>query len=108
MGWRVAPKRRRYFFNFALVTESRLLRLVEQESIVEVLECVFRNPDPDHGPPMVPFTDSQSRSCAAPFRTLARRRSRRSFCCGETSNRSKRSRKSYQMAYMIWLFWSIV
>ena len=55
----------------------------------------------------VPFTDSQSKSCAAPSRTLARRRSRRSFCCGETSNRSKRSRKSSQMASMIWIFWPI-
>ena len=63
-----------------IVTESRLLRLVKQPSIVEILECVFRNRDADHGFPMIPFTDSQSRSSAAPSRTLARRRSKRSFC----------------------------
>ena len=55
----------------------------------------------------VPFTNSQSRSCAAPSRTLARRRSKRSFCCGETSIRSKRSRKPSQMASLICIFWSI-
>ena len=36
-----------------------------------------------------------------PSRTLARRRSNSSFCCGETPNRSKRSRKSSQIASMI-------
>src|ERR1035438_8966492 len=90
-----------------VVTEPCLLRFVEQESVVEVLECVLGNPHPDHGRPMVPFTDSQSRSCAEPLRTLARRRSRSAFCSCEISIRSKRSRKSSQMASMIWIFRSI-
>ncbi len=56
-----------------IITQACSLRLVKQEPIIEILERVFRNLNSNHGLPMVPFTASQSKSCAAPSRTLARR-----------------------------------
>src|SRR5437899_1867901 len=90
-----------------IITESRLLRFVKQKSLVQILKGVLGNPYFGHCLPIDPLTDSQSRSCAAPSRTLARRRSKRSFCSSESPNRSNRSRKSSQMASMIWIFRSI-
>ncbi len=92
-AWCVDPERTSYSLSFWRIHTGSFLRI--------------SYPHSDHGLPRVPFTDSQSRSCAAPFCTLARRQSKRSFCCGETSNQSKRSRKSSQMASMIWIFRSI-
>lgn len=80
-----------------------LLCVVEEESFVEIGLRIFRNLDRDHGLPKAPFTSSQSRSRASPFRTLTRRRSNNCFCSGEISDRSKRSRKSSQITSMIWI-----
>lgn len=63
-----------------ILTQPAFLRLVEKESIVEILKRILRNLHPDHLTPIVPFTVSQSRSCAAPARTRARRLSNKSFC----------------------------
>lgn len=54
-----------------VITEARLLCLVEKKPLVEICLGVLRNFDPNHGLPKVPFTESQSRSRVSPPRTLA-------------------------------------
>jgi hypothetical protein len=56
-----------------VIAQSTLLRLVKKKSIIEVLQRILGDFDVDHLLPIVLFTDSQSRSCAEPSRTLARR-----------------------------------
>ena len=81
--------------------------LVKQKTVIQVPQCVFGDPDLAHSLPTLDFTASQSRTCTAPSRALARRWSRMSLSRGGISDRSKRSRRSSQSASMICSFWAI-
>ena len=90
-----------------VVAQSRRLCLVKQKAVIQVPQCVLGDPDFDHSLPTLDFTASQSRTCAAPSRALARRWSRISWSRGGSSDRSKRSLRSSQSASMICSFWAI-
>src|SRR5438093_7654750 len=87
-----------------VIAESGLLCLIKEVSIIQVFQGILGDLNISHRLPMVPLTESQSKRRALPSRTRARRWSRRAFCSWGISMRSKRSRKSSQIASIIRIF----
>jgi Phage integrase, N-terminal SAM-like domain/Phage integrase family len=56
-----------------IIAQAGLLCFIKQEALIQILKCILRDPDLNHGLPMVPFTLSHSRSLTEPSRTRARR-----------------------------------
>lgn len=90
-----------------VLAKPGLLCLIKEVSIIQVFQSILGDQDISHRLPMVPLTESQSSRCALPSPTRARRWSRSSFCSWGISMRSKRSRKSSQIASIIRIFSSI-